>query len=68
MSEENRMTEADVRRSRMLCRLATAVFTGCGLLFFATTFSMPVRAVVGGFNLVVAVAVLLYGNSLRADS
>lgn len=62
------MTEADARRSRTLCRVAAVVFAGCGILFLATPLSLPVRAVVSGFNFVVAVAVLLYAGTLRADS
>lgn len=66
MSQDH-MTEADVRRARLMCRVAAAVFAGCGLLLFALPASLPVRAVAGGFNFVIAVAVLLYARTLRAD-
>ncbi len=70
MSQEpkDRMTEADLRRSRLMCHIAAAVFAGCGLLFLATSLSLPVRAVVGGFNFVIAVAVVLYAQTLRAEN
>jgi hypothetical protein len=61
------MTEADFRRSRTLCHVAAAVFAGCGLLFLATSLSLPVRAVVAGFNFVIAFAVVLYAQTLRAE-
>ena len=67
MSEENSLTQADVRRARALCRVAAAVFAVCGLLLLAAPLSLPLRAVAGGFNFVVAVSVLLYAGTLRAD-
>lgn len=67
MSQEPNLTEADARRARLLCHVAAAVFAGCGLLLFAIPASLPVRAVAGGFNFVIAVAVILYARTLRAD-
>ena len=62
------MTEADLRRARTLCHVAAAVFSGCGLLFLATSLSLPVRAVVSGFNFVVAVAIVLHARGLRSGA
>lgn len=67
MSQE-RMTESDVRRARLLCSFAAAGFAGCGILLFLTPLAPALRAVAGGFNLVVAIAVVLYARGLRADS
>jgi hypothetical protein len=69
MSQEtqDRMTEADLRRSRTLCHVAAAVFAASGLLFLATSLPLPVRGVVGGFNFVISVAIVLYARTLRAE-
>lgn len=65
---QNRMTEADLRRTRVLCYVAAAVFAGCGAAFLATPFSLPVRAIACGLNVVVALAVVFYGRTLRAEN
>lgn len=60
------MTEAEARRARLMCHLAAGVFAACGVLLLFINASLPVRAVAGGFNFVIAAAVLLYARTLRA--
>jgi hypothetical protein len=64
---QNRMTETDVRRARIQCYCAAAIFIGCAILLFVLPLAPALRAVAGGFNLVVAIAVVLYARSLRAE-
>jgi hypothetical protein len=64
---QDRMTETDVRRARLLCYFAAAGFAGCGILLFLLPMAPVLRAVASGFNLVVAIAVVLYARSLRAE-
>lgn len=64
------MTEADARRGRLTCYLAAAVFAACtlGLAFLPVEMAPAVRWVLTAFNGVIALAVWLYGRSLRADA
>ncbi len=64
---QDRMTETDVRRARLLCYFAAAGFAGCGVLSFLLPLAPALCAVAGGFNLMVAIAVVLYARGLRAD-
>lgn len=52
--------------SRFLCYLAAAVFLGCGVLLWFAPMEMHIaaRSVAVGFNVVVALAVFLYGRQL----
>lgn len=63
---QDRMTEADVRRTRLLAYLAAAVFAGCTILLFVLPLPTVVRAVGGGFNLVVAIGAIIYARGLRS--
>jgi hypothetical protein len=62
------MTAAEARQARLLCYVAAAVFAGCAVLLLFIPASTPIRAVGAGFNLVVAVAVLLYARTLRGEA
>jgi hypothetical protein len=64
---ESSMTAAEARRARLLCYVAAAVFAGCGTLFLFISASPPVRGVGAGFNFIVALAVVLYARTLRAN-
>lgn len=61
---EPQMSPEDARRSRMLCYAAAVLFAGCGTLLLATSLALPLRAVGAGFNLIIAVAILLYARTL----
>lgn len=63
---QDRMTEADVRRTRMLAYLAAAVFAVCTVLLFVLPLPTALRAVAGGFNLVAAIGAIIYARGLRA--
>lgn len=67
MSE--RSPDAEIRRLRLMCYLAAAVFAACAVaLFFLPIDVQPaVRWVLGGFNAVIALAVVLYGRSLTGE-
>ncbi len=56
--------------SRFLCYLASAVFLGCGVLFWFAPMEMhvAVRGVVAGFNAIIALAVFMYGRQLKDES
>ncbi len=58
---------ADLRRSRLLCLVASGVFTACGLLLLGTQLEIAVRLVGAGFNFVVAAAVVLYARTFRPE-
>lgn len=64
---QDRMTPADVRSTRLLAYLAAAMFAGCTVLLFVLPLPTVVRAVVGGFNLVVAIGAIIYARGLRAE-
>ncbi|MBC8011439.1 MAG: hypothetical protein H7067_15250 [Burkholderiales bacterium] len=61
---------AELRRTRMQCYLAAAIFAGCGLAgaLLPLGLSGVVRGALAGFNLVVALAVWFYGRSLGGES
>lgn len=56
--------------SSLLCYLAAFIFLGCAGLFWFAPAEIPlaVRAVVTGFNAILAVAVFLYGRHLKNES
>lgn len=56
----------ELRRTRLQCFLAAVIFAACavGLLFAPVEMQPAVRYVAAGFNLVIAIAVFLYGRSL----
>jgi hypothetical protein len=56
--------------ARLMCYLASAIFLGCGVLFWFAPMEMhiAVRVVVAGFNAIVALAVFMYGSQLKDES
>lgn len=66
----DRSTDADLRRSRMMCYLAATIFGLCGasLLVLPVDLAPAIRWVLGGFNVVIALAVFLYGRQLTHES
>ena len=64
-SPENK-PDPDARTSRLMCYLASAVFLGCGVLLWLAPMEMHIaaRAVGAGFNVIIALAVFLYGRQL----
>lgn len=58
---------AAVRRARRQCYLAAAVFGGCAVLLLVLPLpvALPVRVVGAAFNVILALAVALYGKQLR---
>ena len=65
----DRLPDADVRRARVMCYVAAAVFAACaGTMAVLPMEVVPaVRWVLAGFNVVIALAVLLYGRSLTGE-
>ncbi|TAG29075.1 MAG: hypothetical protein EAZ36_04765 [Verrucomicrobia bacterium] len=53
----------------LLCCIAAVIFLGCAVLFWFAPTEIPVavRAVVSGFNAILAVAVFLYGRHLKSE-
>lgn len=71
MTVENQPPSAEeLRRARFQCNLAAVVFAVCsvGLIFLPVEMKAAVRYVVAGFNLMIALAVLLYGRSLGTNT
>lgn len=63
------LSDADIRRARLYCNVAAAVFVlcGAGLLLLPMPMAAAVRGVIVGFNLIIALAVFLYGRQLKAE-
>lgn len=63
-------SDPGARGSRLMCYLASAVFLGCGVLFWFVPMEMhiAVRGVIAGFNAIIAFAVFLYGRQLKDES
>lgn len=64
---QDRMTETDVRRARIQCYCAAAIFIGCAIFVFVMPLAPALRTVACAINLVVAIAVVIYARSLRAE-
>lgn len=64
------LSDAEVRRARLQCYLAAAVFAACGLgLAFAPIEMAPaVRWVAVGFNGMIALGVYLYGKQVGTEA
>ena len=66
---DHRLSEADIRRSRQLCTIAAIVFAVCGLgiLLLPVQMAPALRGVGAGFNLIIALAVFLYGRQIKNE-
>jgi len=65
-SPDPQNNKPDAGSSRLLCYLAAAIFFGCAALLWLAPMEMhvAVRGVGVGFNVVIALAVFLYGRQL----
>lgn len=64
------LSDADLRRARFHCYLAAVVFAACAvaLLFLPIEMKTALRGVAAGFNLILALAIFLYGRHLANDA
>lgn len=62
--------DAEIRRTRLQCYLAAAIFAICGVVLVVLPFEITaaVRWVLAGLNGIGALAVFLYGRQLRGGS
>lgn len=66
----NRLSETEIRRARLQCFIAAAVFGACGvgLVFAPIDVAPAVRWVGAGFNGMIALGVFLYGRQVGTEA